>query len=44
MAGPERMRQAMADFVAAVHAAYLAQARLLPPAAPGPAALLQRRG
>src|SRR4029450_10279720 len=33
-AGPERMRQAMADFVAAVHAAYLAQARLLGPAAP----------
>src|SRR5512132_627914 len=33
MAGPERMRQAMADFVAAVHEAYLAQARLLPPAA-----------
>jgi hypothetical protein len=29
---PERMRQAMADFVAAVHEAYLAQARLLPPA------------
>jgi hypothetical protein len=29
---PERMRAAMADFVAAVHEAYLAQARLLPPA------------
>src|SRR5262245_39870495 len=29
---PEQMRQAMADFVAAVHEAYLAQARLLPPA------------
>ena len=27
------MRRAMADFVAAVHEAYLAQARLLPPAA-----------
>jgi hypothetical protein len=30
--GPERMRQAMAEFVAAVHDAYLAQARLLAPA------------
>ncbi|HET9290404.1 MAG TPA: hypothetical protein VFQ49_04920 [Actinomycetes bacterium] len=29
---PRQMRQAMADFVAAVHDAYLAQARLLPPA------------
>ncbi len=29
---PEQMRRAMADFVAAVHEAYLAQARLLPPA------------
>jgi hypothetical protein len=29
---PEQMRQAMADFVTAVHEAYLAQARLLPPA------------
>src|SRR4029453_9240332 len=29
---PPRMRQAMADFVAPVHEAYLAQARLLPPA------------
>lgn len=32
-ADPQQMRQAMADFVAAVHEAYLAQARLLPPAA-----------
>jgi hypothetical protein len=31
-ADPRQMRQAMADFVAAVHQAYLAQARLLPPA------------
>jgi hypothetical protein len=31
-AEPERMRDAMAEFVAAVHQAYLAQARLLPPA------------
>ncbi len=30
--GPEQMRRAMADFVAAVHEAYLAQSRLLPPA------------
>jgi len=29
---PEQMRRAMAEFVAAVHGAYLAQARLLPPA------------
>jgi hypothetical protein len=29
---PEQLRGAMADFVAAVHEAYLAQARLLPPA------------
>jgi hypothetical protein len=29
---PEQMRRAMADFVTAVHEAYLAQARLLPPA------------
>jgi hypothetical protein len=29
---PEQMRRAMAEFVAAVHRAYLAQARLLPPA------------
>jgi hypothetical protein len=29
---PLQMRRAMADFVAAVHEAYLAQARLLPPA------------
>ena len=41
MAGPERMRQAMADFVAAVHAAYLAQARLLAPAAQARLPLLQ---
>ncbi|HSK36417.1 MAG TPA: hypothetical protein VLA80_06745, partial [Actinomycetota bacterium] len=41
MAGPERMRQAMADFVAAVHQAYLAQARLLPPAAQARLPLLQ---
>lgn len=31
-ARPEDMRAAMADFVAAAHEAYLAQARLLPPA------------
>ncbi len=35
------MRQAMADFVAAVHEAYLAQARLLPPAAQARLPLLQ---
>jgi hypothetical protein len=40
-AGPERMRQAMADFVAAVHEAYLAQARLLAPAAQARLPLLQ---
>ncbi|HEV2892151.1 MAG TPA: hypothetical protein VG411_00225 [Actinomycetota bacterium] len=39
--GPERMRQAMADFVAAVHEAYLAQVRLLPPAAQARLPLLQ---
>jgi hypothetical protein len=38
---PQRMRQAMADFVAAVHEAYLAQARLLPPAAQARLPLLQ---
>lgn len=31
-AGPERMRQAVADYVTAVHDAYLRQARTLPPA------------
>ncbi len=41
LAGPERMRQAMADFVAAVHEAYLAQVRLLPPAAQARLPLLQ---
>jgi len=35
------MRQAMADFVAAVHEAYLAQARLLPPAEQARLPLLQ---
>jgi hypothetical protein len=38
---PERMRQAMADFVAAVHEAYLAQARLLAPAEQARLPLLQ---
>jgi hypothetical protein len=38
---PQLMRQAMADFVAAVHEAYLAQARLLPPAAQARLPLLQ---
>ena len=38
---PSRMRQAMADFVAAVHEAYLAQARLLPPAEQARLPLLQ---
>jgi hypothetical protein len=32
---PERMRQAVADYVAALHAAYLSQAGLLAPAAQG---------
>ena len=40
---PEQMRQAMAEFVAAVHEAYLAQARLLPPAEQGRLPLLQAR-
>ena len=39
---PRRMRQAMADFVAAVHEAYLAQARLLPPAEQARLPLLAR--
>ena len=38
---PEQMRQAMADFVAGVHEAYLAQARLLPPAEQARLPLLQ---
>ncbi|HWD42270.1 MAG TPA: hypothetical protein VHM23_00860 [Actinomycetota bacterium] len=40
-ADPQSMRQAMADFVAAVHQAYLAQARLLPPAEQARLPLLQ---
>ena len=40
---PEQMRQAMAEFVAAVHEAYLAQARLLPPAEQGRLPLLRAR-
>jgi hypothetical protein len=40
-ADPQQMRQAMADFVAAVHEAYLAQARLLPPAEQARLPLLQ---
>ena len=40
----QRMRQAMADFVAAVHEAYLAQARLLPPAAQARLPLLRASG
>jgi hypothetical protein len=38
---PRQMREAMADFVAAVHEAYLAQARLLPPAEQARLPLLQ---
>ena len=34
-ASPERMRRAVADYVAACHAAYLRQAELLPPAVRG---------
>jgi hypothetical protein len=41
---PERMRRAMADFVAAVHEAYLAQARLLPPAERARLPLLRAAG
>jgi hypothetical protein len=40
---PERMRDAMAEFVAAVHHAYLAQARLLPPAEQARLPLLRAR-
>ena len=42
-AAPEQMRRAMADFVAAVHQAYLAQARLLPPAEQARMPLLSAR-
>jgi hypothetical protein len=42
-AGPEQMRRAMAEFVAAVHGAYLAQARLLPPAEQARMPLLKAR-
>jgi hypothetical protein len=38
--GPEQLRAAMADFVAAVHGAYLAAGRLLPPAEQGRLPLL----
>jgi hypothetical protein len=38
--GPERMRSAVADYVREVHAAYLRQARLLPPAVQGRLPLL----
>jgi hypothetical protein len=38
---PEQVRQAMADFVTAVHGAYLVQARLLPPAEQARLPLLQ---
>jgi hypothetical protein len=34
-AGPERMRRAVAEYVTAVHAAYVRQARTLPPAVQG---------
>jgi hypothetical protein len=40
MESPERMRQAVADYVAAVHAAYLRQASLFPPAVQGRLPLL----
>lgn len=38
--GPERMRQAVAGYVAAAHRAYLTQAQLLPPAQQGSLPLL----
>lgn len=41
--GPERMRRAVADYVQAVHAAYLRAARLLPPAVQGRLALMSAR-
>jgi len=42
-AAPEQMRRAMAEFVAAVHGAYMAQARLLPPAEQARMPLLSAR-
>ena len=42
-AGPEAMRQAMADYVRAVHASYVNTARLYPPAVRGRMPLLSAR-
>lgn len=41
--GPERMRRAVADYVQAVHTAYVRAARLLPPAVQGRLALMSAR-
>lgn len=41
--GPERMRRAVADYVASLHGAYVRAARLLPPAVQGRLALMAVR-